>query len=48
MSKLVNGVIPADVVCPFKKQCEKTGTICMRKWLYRKFSCAWARAFDSY
>lgn len=46
--KLVNGKIPANVVCPYKQQCDPQGTFCVHQGVNHSvpYSCGFACAHE--
>ena len=46
ISKLVNGLIPKNTICPFKKNCESIENCPGESIMDIDFSCASARGFD--
>ncbi len=48
MSKLVDGLIPKNTVCPFREQCKPNPGFCHHKSEEHNvdFSCALARGYD--
>lgn len=45
-SKLVNGLIPKNTICPFKDYCNSISNCPGEKQMPQDFSCSLARGFD--
>ena len=45
-SKLLNGVIPKNTICPFKDYCNSISNCPGEKQMSQDFSCALAKGFD--